>query len=137
MTHPAGEMTTPSTSIDQEEAMRQFYAAAFEAGRKQGFAEGVQAAKDFLELMTVSPMLAGRSSTPLNTPIEELGLGTRICGLLGRIDVHTVGDLIQRSQYDLMDIRYFGLEWLKKVHAELAARGYRLAPNPPGEPLLI
>jgi DNA-directed RNA polymerase alpha subunit len=54
-------------------------------------------------------------------PISVLRLRTRTYNGLRRTGVHTVGQLLQLSDQDLMDIRQFGIGCLQDVHSALAA----------------
>jgi DNA-directed RNA polymerase subunit alpha len=62
----------------------------------------------------------------LATPIEELELSVRSYNCLKREGVQTVGDLVQRTEQDLLDIRNFGQKSIDEVKAKLAAMGLSL-----------
>jgi DNA-directed RNA polymerase subunit alpha len=65
-------------------------------------------------------------------PIEELDLTVRSYNCLKREGVHTVGELIARSEADLMDIRNFGAKSIDEVKAKLVGLGLALKDSPPG-----
>src|SRR6186713_1723737 len=55
----------------------------------------------------------------LALPIEELDLTVRSYNCLKREGIHTVGELVARSEADLMDIRNFGAKSIDEVKAKL------------------
>ena len=59
-------------------------------------------------------------------PIEEMDLSVRSYNCLKREGVGTVGDLIQRTEQDLLDIRNFGQKSIDEVKAKLQAMGLGL-----------
>src|SRR6187455_415356 len=71
-------------------------------------------------------------------PIEELDLTVRSYNCLKREGIHTVGELVGRSEADLLDIRNFGAKSIDEVKAKLAGMGLALKDSPPGfDPSLI
>ena len=68
----------------------------------------------------------------LSTPIEALDLTVRSFNCLKREGIHTVGELISRSEADLMDIRNFGSKSIEEVKDKLFSLGLRLKDSPPG-----
>ena len=71
-------------------------------------------------------------SEQLGTPIEQLDLTVRSYNCLKREGVHTIGELLTRSEADLMDIRNFGAKSIDEVKAKLAAMGLSLKDSPIG-----
>ncbi len=65
-------------------------------------------------------------------PIEQLDLTVRSYNCLKREGVHTVGELITRSEADLMDVRNFGQKSIDEVRAKLQMLGLQLKDSPPG-----
>jgi len=59
-------------------------------------------------------------------PIEELDLSVRSYNCLKREGVGTVGDLVQRTEQDLLDIRNFGQKSIDEVKQKLAEMGLGL-----------
>ena len=51
---------------------------------------------------------------------------------LKREGIHTVGELIGRSEADLLDIRNFGSKSIDEVKAKLVTLGLALKDSPPG-----
>ncbi|HWC34263.1 MAG TPA: DNA-directed RNA polymerase subunit alpha, partial [Mycobacteriales bacterium] len=68
----------------------------------------------------------------LALPIEELDLTVRSYNCLKREGIHTVGELVSRSEADLMDIRNFGQKSIDEVKGKLAGLGLALKDSPPG-----
>ena len=68
----------------------------------------------------------------LSTPIESLDLTVRSFNCLKREGVHTVGELIARSEADLMDIRNFGSKSIDEVKDKLRSLGLALKDSPAG-----
>ena len=68
----------------------------------------------------------------LALPIENLDLSVRSYNCLKREGIHTVGDLVSRSEADLMDIRNFGAKSIDEVKAKLGTMSLALKDSPPG-----
>src|SRR6266705_1427677 len=68
----------------------------------------------------------------LALPIEELNLTVRSYNCLKREGIHTVGELVARSEQDLLDIRNFGAKSIEEVKQKLADMGLTLKDSPPG-----
>ncbi|MFA7266066.1 MAG: DNA-directed RNA polymerase subunit alpha [Candidatus Nanopelagicales bacterium] len=68
----------------------------------------------------------------MSMPIEQLDLTVRSYNCLKRESVHTVGELLGRSEADLMDIRNFGQKSIDEVKAKLQSMGLALKDSPPG-----
>ena len=68
----------------------------------------------------------------LALPIEELDLTVRSYNCLKREGIHTVGELVGRSEADLLDIRNFGAKSIDEVKAKLVGMGFGLKDSPPG-----
>src|ERR687887_1501716 len=65
-------------------------------------------------------------------PIEEMELTVRSYNCLKREGIHTVGELVSRSEADLLDIRNFGAKSIDEVKMKLHALGLSLKDSPPG-----
>jgi DNA-directed RNA polymerase subunit alpha len=65
-------------------------------------------------------------SGELATIIEDLNLSVRSYNCLKREGINTVGDLVQRSEQELMDIRNFGQKSIEEVKAKLEELGLSL-----------
>ena len=68
----------------------------------------------------------------LSTPIEQLDMTVRSYNCLKREGIHTVGELITRSEADLLDIRNFGAKSIDEVKVKLHGLGLALKDSPPG-----
>src|ERR1700761_1019843 len=68
----------------------------------------------------------------LALPIEDLNLTVRSYNCLKREGIHTVGELVGRSEQDLLDIRNFGAKSIEEVKAKLHGMGLALKDSPPG-----
>ncbi|GAA4961234.1 DNA-directed RNA polymerase subunit alpha [Kineococcus glutinatus] len=64
--------------------------------------------------------------------IEALDLTVRSYNCLKREGIHSVGELVSRSEADLLDIRNFGQKSIDEVKAKLAGMGLHLKDSPPG-----
>ncbi|HVE63885.1 MAG TPA: DNA-directed RNA polymerase subunit alpha [Mycobacteriales bacterium] len=74
----------------------------------------------------------GALAADLALPIEEMDLTVRSYNCLKREGIHSVGELITRSEADLLDIRNFGAKSIDEVKAKLHSMGLALKDSPPG-----
>ncbi|HJF18095.1 MAG TPA: DNA-directed RNA polymerase subunit alpha [Aeriscardovia aeriphila] len=82
---------------------------------------------DQAEGIEVGPAPAQLSDDPqLAKPIEELNLTQRSYNCLKREGIHTVGELVSRSEQDLLNIRNFGSKSIDEVKDKLASMGLSL-----------
>ncbi|MBM9459602.1 DNA-directed RNA polymerase subunit alpha [Nocardioides sp. zg-536] len=68
----------------------------------------------------------------LALPVEDLQLTVRSYNCLKREGIHTVGELLSRSEQDLLDIRNFGAKSIDEVKAKLHEMGLSLKDSAPG-----
>ena len=68
----------------------------------------------------------------LALPIEDLNLTVRSYNCLKREGIHTVGELMSRSEQDLLDIRNFGAKSIEEVKQKLIDMGLALKDSRPG-----
>ncbi len=66
----------------------------------------------------------------LALPVEDLQLTIRAYNCLKREGIHTVGELVARSEQDLLDIRNFGAKSISEVKEKLAQLGLSLKDSP-------
>jgi DNA-directed RNA polymerase subunit alpha len=66
----------------------------------------------------------------LALPVEELNLTIRSYNCLKREGIHQVGELVARSEADLLDIRNFGAKSINEVKEKLAELGLSLKDSP-------
>ncbi len=68
----------------------------------------------------------------LALPVEELKLTMRSYNCLKREGIHTVSELVTRSEQDLLDIRNFGSKSIEEVKLRLHEMGLSLKDSAPG-----
>lgn len=68
----------------------------------------------------------------LALPVEDLQLTVRSYNCLKREGIHTVSELVSRSEQDLLDIRNFGSKSIEEVKEKLAEMGLSLKDSSPG-----
>ncbi len=83
-----------------------------------------------LELVDVVPETSG--SPDLELPIEALDLSERPRNCLRRAQIKTVGELVERTSDDLLNITNFGQKSLDEVIVKLDELGLSLADGPTG-----
>lgn len=67
----------------------------------------------------------------LAQPIDDLGLQSRSYNALTREGIQTVGELVARSEADLLDIRNFGAKSIEEIKEKLAEKGMSLKDGAP------
>ena len=77
-----------------------------------------------LELGEVAGVAAG--SPDLDLPIEDLDLSERPSNCLKRAQINTIGELLTKTEDDLLNITNFGQKSLDEVKAKLDERGLTL-----------
>lgn len=74
----------------------------------------------------------------LAMPVEDLNLTVRSYNCLKREGIHTVSELVSRSEQDLLDIRNFGSKSIDEVKLKLHEMGLSLKDSAPGfDPMSI
>jgi DNA-directed RNA polymerase subunit alpha len=73
-----------------------------------------------------------RLNETLARSVDDLELTVRSLNCLKREGVHTIGELVARSEADLLDIRNFGGKSIQEVKEKLAEWGLGLKDSPPG-----
>ncbi len=68
----------------------------------------------------------------LALPVEDLNLTVRSYNCLKREGIHTVSELVSRSEQDLLDIRNFGSKSIDEVKQKLQEMGLALKDSSPG-----
>ena len=68
----------------------------------------------------------------LAMPVEDLNLTVRSYNCLKREGIHTVSELVSRSEQDLLDIRNFGSKSIDEVKVKLHEMGLSLKDSAPG-----
>ena len=59
-------------------------------------------------------------------PIEELDLSVRPYNCLKRAGINTIGDLVQRTEEEIVNVKNFGRKSLDEVKEKLAVLGLKL-----------
>ena len=72
------------------------------------------------------------ASADLALSIDDLDMSVRSYNCLKREGIHSVGELVSRSEADLMDIRNFGAKSIDEVKEKLAELGLSLKDSPAG-----
>lgn len=74
----------------------------------------------------------------LAKPIEELELSVRSTNCLKRAGIHTVADLAERTEEEMMKVRNLGRKSFEEIKQVMATLGvsFRQSPNPPGAVLM-
>lgn len=70
-------------------------------------------------------------------PIEDMDLTVRSFNCLKREGIHTVGELVSRTEADLLDIRNFGQKSIDEVKLKLHTMGLGLKDSPAFDPSQI
>jgi DNA-directed RNA polymerase subunit alpha len=76
--------------------------------------------------VTVGPAEDESQPSDYGITVEELNLSVRSYNCLKREGINTVGDLVQKSEAELMDIRNFGQKSIDEVKAKLEELGLGL-----------
>ena len=76
--------------------------------------------------MAVGPAEDESAPSDYGITVEELNLSVRSYNCLKREGINTVGDLVQKSEAELMDIRNFGQKSIDEVKTKLAELGLSL-----------
>ncbi len=108
-------------SISPAEALA---SAAGTLGRLMDLIAGLSEEPQALELGEVAP--ATSVSPDLELPIEELDLSERPRNCLKRARIDTIGQLVQKTEEDLLAITNFGQKSLDEVTQKLDERGLSL-----------
>lgn len=79
---------------------------------------------------TPQPVEPKPDKTTPSITIEELELSVRAYNCLKRANIHSLEDLLKKSEHDLLNIKNFGKKSSDEVIERLRAFGLDLAPNP-------
>jgi len=88
------------------------------------------------EELAGAPEVESAVARQLQTRVEDLDFSVRTSNCLRREGIGTVGELVQRTESDLMAIRNFGRKSLQEVRDKLATMDLTLADEsdqPPSE----
>ncbi len=95
-----------------------------------GLARDLNVEAEGIEIGVAAPVAETLSSDLALRPIEILNLPARSKNCLQREGIHTIGELIQRSEADLLDIRNFGTKSIEEIKESLATLGMALKDSP-------
>lgn len=110
-------------SIDPKDALvRAAQILAGHIGIFMGLAEGEEG--ELASIFTAEPQRAGGKE--MQMPIEDLDLPVRVLNCLHRGGINTVGQLIERTEEDLLALRSFGARSIEDVKEKLEKRGLSL-----------
>jgi DNA-directed RNA polymerase subunit alpha len=70
--------------------------------------------------------LSEQEQAVLNKPVSDLNLSVRARKCMNRLSISTVGDLVQRTADELLEIKNFGMTSLNEVRDKLAQLGLKL-----------
>lgn len=70
--------------------------------------------------------LTPQEQATMARPISDLGLSVRARKCMTKLDINTVGDLIQRTGDELLECKNFGVTSLNEVREKLDALGLKL-----------
>jgi DNA-directed RNA polymerase subunit alpha len=89
--------------------------------------DGSETEEDLVsDLLRVGEQAAAKGTSFDDTPIEELELGVRSYNCLKREGIETVGDLINKSEQELMCIPNFGRKSIEEVRERLEKNNLKL-----------
>ena len=76
---------------------------------------------------------ADKQNAVLRIPVTDFELSVRARNCLQKMNIHTLGDLVGRTESDLLSFKNFGETSLQEVKEILVAKGLRLGMLPPAE----
>jgi hypothetical protein len=82
------------------------------------------------ETFHVADYVAVHGPAPFPTPVEEVGLRSRLAASLAAARIRTLGQLLRRSSVELGSVPGVNRQDVAAIRAVLAARDYKLAPRP-------
>jgi DNA-directed RNA polymerase subunit alpha len=80
--------------------------------------------------LSVCSQLAYRKRGVLDRPVRSLNLSVRAAWCMTRLDIWTIGDLVQHSADELLQAKNFSLVSLHEVRAKLVPYGLMLRGDP-------
>jgi DNA-directed RNA polymerase subunit alpha len=102
-------------------AREEAHAVGFTKGVAVGYAKGISMARDALAQLPNTTPLA-----PLEAGVDYFDLSVRAYNSLIREGIHTIGDLVEKTQEELSGMRTIGPKTLDEIKDELAKAGYSL-----------
>ena len=113
--------------IDTDGSISPAEALASAGATLQALSELVASMSDEPQGLELGEIVDATGSSPdLDLPIEDLDLSERPNNCLKRAQVNTVGELLTKTEDDLLNITNFGQKSLDEVKAKLDERGLQL-----------
>ncbi len=114
--------------IETDGSMSPREALASAGGTLRGLVQLVEEMSDEPQVLELTDVTTGTAGSPdLELPIEDLDLSERPRNCLKRAQVNTVGELLRKTEDDLLAITNFGQKSLDEVIVKLDERGLQLA----------
>ena len=114
--------------IETDGSMSPREALASAGGTLRGLVQLVEEMSDEPQALELTDVTIGTAGSPdLELPIEDLDLSERPRNCLKRAQVNTVGELLRKTEDDLLAITNFGQKSLDEVIVKLDERGLQLA----------
>lgn len=114
--------------IETDGAISPREALASAGGTLRALIQLVEEMSDEPQALELTDIVTGTSGSPdLELPIEDLDLSERPRNCLKRAQVNTVGELLGKTEDDLLAITNFGQKSLDEVIVKLDERGLQLA----------
>lgn len=142
------DIDPPDVDLAVRAAFDEVYRKGFVAGELAGYARGVEEARCTLNNLPSTPTsprilpVPSGERLPLGTTIEDLmfyyedlRFRSRAYSLMKSVKINTLGELVECSEDDLLDIRGFGQKSLRDIKAVLKEAGYTLSPERRNAPL--
>ncbi len=92
----------------------------------QGGGGGGAATAGYEQRYRPAQALSPEEQATLNRSVSELNLSVRSRKCMNRLGIHTLGELLSRSEEELLDAKNFGVTSLNEVKDKLAQMGLRL-----------
>ena len=114
--------------IETDGSMSPREALASAGGTLRALVQLVEEMSDEPQALELTDVTTGTAGSPdLELPIEDLDLSERPRNCLKRAQVNTVGELLRKTEDDLLAITNFGQKSLDEVIVKLDERGLQLA----------
>ena len=114
--------------IETDGSMSPRVALASAGGTLRNLIQLVEEMSEEPQSLELTEVVTGTAGSPdLELGIEDLELSERPNNCLKRAQVHTIGELILKSEADLLSITNFGQKSLDEIIEKLDERGHQLA----------
>ena len=114
--------------IETDGSMSPREALASAGGTLRNLIQLVEEMSEEPQSLELTEVVTGTAGSPdLELGIEDLELSERPSNCLKRAQIHTIGELILKSEADLLSITNFGQKSLDEIIEKLDERGHQLA----------